>query len=198
MIKLIGDKLYQWDIGRQIEIKNCENVAEVHFLNLKENTSLILEVNEEMVADIPNILLQMPRDIIGWLVSKSENTSITIHEFTLKVSERQKPSNYVYTETEVKSYESLEKRIKEIEDKGISDEKIAEVVNEYLKENPVGGVSEEQLAEAVNEALTQAKESGEFDGYTPQKGTDYFTNADKQAFVTDVLNALPTWQGGSY
>lgn len=36
------------------------------------------------------------------------------------------------------------------------------------------------------------------DGKTPVKGTDYFTEADKQAFVTDVINALPTWQGGSY
>lgn len=57
------------------------------------------------------------------------------------------------------------------------------------------------LSEAVNDALTQAKESGEFngeDGYTPQKGTDYFTEADKKAFVTDVINALPTWQGGVY
>lgn len=76
-----------------------------------------------------------------------------------------------------------------------------------------------KLPEAINTALTRAKESGEFngkdgqdgytpqkgvdyfdgdDGYTPIKGTDYFTEADKQAFVTDVLNALPTWTGGSY
>lgn len=36
------------------------------------------------------------------------------------------------------------------------------------------------------------------DGTTPQKGVDYFTDADKQDFVNDVLNALPTWQGGAY
>lgn len=66
------------------------------------------------------------------------------------------------------------------------------------------------LSDAVNTALEQAKASGEFngkdgqdgkdglDGKTPQKGTDYFTEADKQAFVTDVINALPTWQGGAY
>lgn len=29
------------------------------------------------------------------------------------------------------------------------------------------------------------------DGYTPQKGIDYFTEADKQELVQDVLNALP-------
>lgn len=36
------------------------------------------------------------------------------------------------------------------------------------------------------------------DGYTPQKGTDYWTTADQQAIVDDVLAALPTWEGGSY
>lgn len=35
-------------------------------------------------------------------------------------------------------------------------------------------------------------------GYTPQKGTDYYTASDKQEMVTAVLEALPTWTGGSY
>lgn len=33
------------------------------------------------------------------------------------------------------------------------------------------------------------------DGYTPQKGIDYFTEADKQELVQDVLNALPNAEG---
>ena len=35
-------------------------------------------------------------------------------------------------------------------------------------------------------------------GDTPQKGTDYWTEADQQSIVDDVLAALPTWEGGSY
>jgi hypothetical protein len=35
-------------------------------------------------------------------------------------------------------------------------------------------------------------------GDTPVKGTDYWTVADKQSIVNDVLAALPTWTGGSY
>lgn len=35
-------------------------------------------------------------------------------------------------------------------------------------------------------------------GNTPIKGIDYFTDADKAAFVNDVLAALPKWTGGSY
>ena len=36
------------------------------------------------------------------------------------------------------------------------------------------------------------------DGKTPVKGIDYWTVADKQSIVNDVLAALPTWTGGSY
>lgn len=33
------------------------------------------------------------------------------------------------------------------------------------------------------------------DGYTPEKGVDYFTQADKQEMVADVLAALPEYRG---
>lgn len=35
-------------------------------------------------------------------------------------------------------------------------------------------------------------------GYTPVKGTDYFTAVDKAEMVSMVLASLPTWSGGSY
>ena len=35
-------------------------------------------------------------------------------------------------------------------------------------------------------------------GYTPVKGIDYYTEADKAEMVGAVLAALPTWEGGSY
>lgn len=62
----------------------------------------------------------------------------------------------------------------------------------------VGAVPADKLPEAINTALDQAKASGEFDGYTPKKGVDYYTEADKSEMVNAVLAALPTWQGGSY
>ena len=33
------------------------------------------------------------------------------------------------------------------------------------------------------------------DGYTPVKGTDYFTEADKSEMVSDVIAALPKYNG---
>ena len=36
------------------------------------------------------------------------------------------------------------------------------------------------------------------DGKTPEKGVDYWTNADQQSIVNDVLQALPKWNGGVF
>lgn len=36
------------------------------------------------------------------------------------------------------------------------------------------------------------------DGYTPVKGVDYFTETDKSELVAEMLDALPTLQGGEY
>ena len=35
-------------------------------------------------------------------------------------------------------------------------------------------------------------------GPAPKRGVDYWTPADQEAIVSDVLAALPTWEGGSY
>lgn len=48
------------------------------------------------------------------------------------------------------------------------------------------------LSSAVDDALAQAKESGEFDGYTPEKGVDYWTPEDQESIVQQVITALGT------
>lgn len=47
-----------------------------------------------------------------------------------------------------------------------------------------------ELPEAINDALAQAKASGEFDGKTPVRGTDYWTDADKAEIKSYVDNAI--------
>lgn len=79
-------------------------------------------------------------------------------------------------------YNQIMQKLNELEQSGASPEQIAAAVEQYLTENPVTGEKGEPGA----------------DGHTPIKGTDYWTAADKQAIVNDVLAALPTWTGGSY
>lgn len=53
-------------------------------------------------------------------------------------------------------------------------------------------LSNSQLTSAINTALAQAKASGEFKGDKPVKGTDYWTEADQESIVQDVIAALGT------
>lgn len=74
----------------------------------------------------------------------------------------------------------------------------------------VGAISQDDLQTATNNALAQAKASGAFRGdkgdpgtpgaagHTPVKGTDYWTAADKQEIVNNVLAALPDGTEVSY
>ena len=69
---------------------------------------------------------------------------------------------------------------------------LEEEQKKQAREN-IGAIGEEDLPEAINDALAQAKESGEFDGedgYTPEKGKDYWTPNDRQEIIDDVLDEV--------
>lgn len=163
------EELYQYDTGRIATVAiECDVV---HFSCLTHGNALAVKVKDGVV-EIPNDLLMLGADIHAWAFVVDDKGGYTKKEQVLKVKKRPKPSDYVYTNTEIITIET-----------------------------------------AVNDALEKAKESGEFDGEkgekgdtgekgadgkTPEKGVDYFTEAEKQEIVTDVINALPEWQGGSY
>ena len=90
--------LYQWDTGRTATVAiECDVV---HFSNLKYGESLAVEVKKGEVA-IPNKLLTSGAPIYCWAFVKDESGTYTKKEQALDVIKRAKPSDYVYTETEV-------------------------------------------------------------------------------------------------
>ena len=91
-------ELYQWDSGRTATVDIECNI--VHFANLKYGESLAVEVKEGEVA-IPNQLLTSGAPIYCWEFVKDESGAYTKTEQAFDVIKRAKPSDYVYTETEV-------------------------------------------------------------------------------------------------
>ena len=70
-------------------------------------------------------------------------------------------------------------------------------INEQGRITAVEAVSSEDflgdnIRQAVLAALEEAKSSGQFDGSTPQKGIDYWTETDKDGIINEVLTALGT------
>jgi hypothetical protein len=174
------EHFYQWDLDRKLIVYD-ETIKEVHFCNRTDECSLVCEVYTEgklRLVDVPNILLQD-----NWRINVyGYDENYTKHSERFDVKSRSKPADYVYTETEVKSYDALAKRVEEIENNGINEETITNAVNKYLEENPVEvdltgyatevyvdnavktKIDQTELATAINLALAQAKASGEFDG----------------------------------
>ena len=125
------EHFYQWDLDRQV-IVDDPSIAEVHFCNRTEDVSLVVEVVDGL-ANVPNILLQSSFDMRVF----AYDGKATRYDAVFKVKAKTKPSDYVYTETEIKSYEYLENKIREIEEQGWSDEIVEKSVTEYMYQHPL-------------------------------------------------------------
>ena len=121
MLKIEDGRLsfYQWDLNQRLVIDN-PSIIEVHYTNALTSPALVCEVYAEngiRYANVPNILLQT-----DWTIKVYGCCDEYVLEAdTFIVNTKEKPADYVYTETEIKTFSDLEKRI------------------EYLEENGVGG-----------------------------------------------------------
>ena len=187
-------ELYQWDTGRIAKVEvDCDVV---HFSNLKYGESLAVEVKDGEVA-IPNKLLMSGAQIYCWAFANDDSGAYTKNEQTLVVIKRPKPSDYVYTETEVLTVETavnnaLEKAKESGEFKGDKGDKgdtgdrgERGIQGEKGDQGERGeqGIQGEKgdkgdKGEQGIQGLKGDKGDKGADGYTPQKGVDYFTDED--------------------
>lgn len=108
MIKLADGRghLYQWDTGRQVE---CD-AEQVHFSNHHYGTSIDVDVKDGK-ATIPNQLLTSAIPLKAWAWVKDVSGEYTKEEQMFLVAKRNKPSDYVYTPTEIKTWQDLQNQI---------------------------------------------------------------------------------------
>ena len=108
MIKLADGRglLYQWDTGRQVE---CD-AKQVHFSNHHYGTSIDVDVQNGK-ATIPNQLLTSATPLKAWAWVTDSNGEYTKEEQIFIVEKRNKPSDYVYTPTEIKTWQDLQNQI---------------------------------------------------------------------------------------
>lgn len=105
-------EFYQWDLDRKLIVED-PTITEVHFCNKTDNCSLVVEVYEQdglRLANVPNILLQSNWDIrvFGYC-----GNCYTKASARFSVIGRTKPADYIYTETEVKTWETLSQKCEE-------------------------------------------------------------------------------------
>ena len=131
-------EFYQWDLNRRLIVVDG-SIVEVHFCNRTDDCSLVVEVymeNGNHYADVPNILLQTDWDIRVYGYS----LDYTKHSAVFKVNKRTKPSDYVYTETEVKNYDDLEERVERLETSGGVDIDLSEYATKEYVDNAIANI----------------------------------------------------------
>ena len=203
-IKIVGNPLYQWELGRKVQIFPLPNMTidEVHFSNHGDPEALVVKPKDEngmIVAEIPNILLQSGTALIVYSVNVAEGFTDNLRSCTFNVRKRAKPSDYVYTEVEILNYETLEKRIRKLEESGVSDEQIAKAVAKYLAENPVESLTEEELASAIEAYFVKNPiEGGTItDEQIAQAVEDYFAEHPIESPKVDLTGVVKSVNGNT-
>lgn len=179
--------LYQWDTGQKVKIPG--DVPTVHF---KWGSDAVSFDAVDGWVEIPPELTQKAGYILLWTYREDH----TLDAARIPVERRPKPSDYVYTPTEVKTWEQLDERIKALEDGGgvagvtsvngktgaveLTAEDVGAATPEGVtsavdaaaeKLQPKGDyITQDGLQSATNAALAQAKASGEFDGAPGAEG----------------------------
>jgi hypothetical protein len=195
--------LWQWDSNQRLIMNKFDIGTKVHFFNSAVEEALTTQIYEYdgvKVCDIPNVLLTVFDDISVYVYVEDELGNRTTRRKIIMVRKREKPSDYIYTETEVLSYNALEKRIAELEKGGASSEvkEIDPTVPDWAKtpEKPtytadeVGALSQGELQNGVDLALQQAKESGEFDGTDGKSAYQIWLDNGNEGTEKDFLESL--------
>ena len=106
---------WQWDTNQKLVI-NWAGAEQVHY-SAPGDVALVTETyveNGNIVSDVPNVLLQNEGTLKVWVC----DDDATIHSQTTIVAARQRPADYVYTETDVRTWDELDERIAELEENG--------------------------------------------------------------------------------
>lgn len=200
----VKEKIYQWETEVEIATDYPSLLA---FACAAYGELLEVETqkqNGKYVGYIPNILLQKPNNITVYAVDGSEK----VRDVKLiSVIYRAKPSDYVYTETEIKDYDTLAAQIEDIQEQIES----IDVELPIASTDTLGGIKVGTnltiTSDGVLEAPYSAKgdkgdkgDSGEAgqDGYTPQRGVDYWTSADIAEIHEYIDENMPDGGSGSY
>ena len=149
--------LWQWDLNQQLTVAG--DCTEVHYLDRGAPSTLTVEVKNGK-ADIPNILLQKAGRLIvyAYIIDAQDHHTKICEAFG--IAARPKPDDYVYTETEVKTWSNLQSQI-------------GDLANLATEEK-------NNLVAAINEAARSGGGAGAW-YVTVTPGTNHSATADKTA-----------------
>jgi hypothetical protein len=133
-------EFYQYDTNQKLICDSCNVGEEIHFSNkfyTKAAVCLTYEFEGQVVVNVPNSYLMCSGELIAYCVRTDKEGRSTIDRHSFTINARKKPSDYVYEETEVLGYASLEKRIRQLEEGGVDENEVRGIIEDYMEENPI-------------------------------------------------------------
>lgn len=126
--------LYQWDVNMRMALVGIPTGTQIDFVGPNDDggTALAVKAYEEdgiAYANIPNILLQTPGSLTVYVYVVEETSSYTTISERFYIAPREKPADYVYEETEIITWHSLDKRISDLEGGGTILPKVTDADN---------------------------------------------------------------------
>lgn len=112
--------LYQWDRNQRVILEGVAAGTEVHYSCPGFDGGPVLVAYDEggiIYADVPNLFLTSAGTIRVWLHMDTGNRGTTVYSASITVRPKAKPDDYVYTQTEIRTWESLSAQIAAIADK---------------------------------------------------------------------------------
>lgn len=109
--------VWQWDTKQRVVLEGYPVGTMVHYSNCKTEEAPVVASKtdgDKLVADIPSELMQEPYDITVYACDDAG----TRHCSFISVISRPKPESYVYEPVEILHYETLLKRIEDMEKTG--------------------------------------------------------------------------------
>lgn len=173
------DHFFQWDKRQKVKIP--DGVPTVHFK--WGNDAVSFDVVDGWVEIAPE-LTQKPGNIYLWTYKEDH----TMDAARIPVESRPKPADYIYTPTEIKTWESLDERIEALEQGG-GIAGVASVNGEtghvIITASGIGAATQSEVTSAVNSAWAEAQKTLQpmFDAKQPVG--DYVT----QSGLQDATNA---------
>lgn len=175
-------ELYQWDTGRTLTVDDA-TVTQVHFQNRAYGRTIDVDVKDG-AAIIPDELLQKAGELRVYAFAGTAASGFTKVERAYNIVRRNKPNDYMYTQTEQKSLEGLQKQIGNLNDlETKAKDNLVAAINEANKSGGGGG---EITSEDIKNAL----------GYIPvnpfwvHATIVNYTNATIQESIDEIITAV--------
>lgn len=104
IVNLRTTAVFQWDVNQVVKITGLafgSSSIEVHFANKKSTSAIVVNsttpTSGYVYANIPNVLLTEPYDIIAYVYQSNGSTRSTTNTITIPLVARRKPNSYADT-----------------------------------------------------------------------------------------------------